>query len=188
MTSEGIGNDADDGDRKSKNSPPRTPWFAPEWRKTPTPRWICFASSTKTTVPRFVKRSSPTPARRQRSWSSGSQRTVAANPSTPPDVLEALADDSESCVRKKVAANPSAPIELIEQFADSEDSGVRVFLATNPSTPSGLLESLAADDNKLTRRNVAAHPSTPEAVREALAADSCYVVNREAKAQAGSRK
>jgi hypothetical protein len=101
------------------------------------------------------------------------RENVAGNPSTPADVLRALAVDNWSGVRVAVAGNPATPLSLrvtlLEQLAKENDGDVRKAIADNPSTPVALLEQLAKDAHILVRKSVARNPSAPIALLEQLA-------------------
>ena len=50
------------------------------------------------------------------------RRAVAGNPSTPPEVLAALAKDGDAMVRARVADNPHTPPEALSRLALQEDA------------------------------------------------------------------
>ncbi|MDO8144928.1 hypothetical protein [Isoptericola sp. 178] len=56
---------------------------------------------------------------------SGEGVGVAANPSTPPDLLVALASDERWWAREAVAANPNTPTETLTRLAQDHDFEVR---------------------------------------------------------------
>ena len=60
---------------------------------------------------------------------------LAWNPTTPPEVLELMANDRHSDVRSGVARNPNTPPETLERLANDEDWYVRLGFAQNPNTP-----------------------------------------------------
>jgi hypothetical protein len=68
---------------------------------------------------------------------------LAGNPATPVVVLEALAKDEDSDVRRAVAGNPSTPVKLLEEIAKAKDEWVRRALANNRATPVSVLVRLA---------------------------------------------
>ena len=49
------------------------------------------------------------------------RRTVAANRSTPADVLDALAEDEDAAVLRAVAGNPNASLEALSSLAGRID-------------------------------------------------------------------
>ena len=69
----------------------------------------------------------------------GVRERVAANPSTPVEVLRQLAN---SGVRGAVARNPSTPVEVLTRLADDPEWTVRGPVGTNPLT-------LASDPEEL---------------------------------------
>ena len=75
---------------------------------------------------------------------------VAANPSTPVEVLKKLAGDRNCDVRAIIARNPNTPTEILEILVKlSEDEyydDVRDAVAGNPSTPVEVLKKLAEDE------------------------------------------
>jgi len=109
------------------------------------------------------------------------RRGVALNPNTPVSVLEKLAEDEESLVRSGVAHNPNIPVSVLEKLAEDEESLVRSGVAHNPNTPVSVLEKLAEDEESLVREAVAHNPNTPVSVLEKLAEDEESLV-REAVA------
>lgn len=83
---------------------------------------------------------------------------LAANPSTPIDVLE-----NERLNRSIVAANPSTPVEMLESifYRDAADSDkVQKALAANPNTPPDILHSISNSIFSDAANRVAANPST----------------------------
>ena len=102
---------------------------------------------------------------------------VAKNPSTPPEVLALLSDDSESFVLRGVARNPSTPPEALAKILDRHT----YFLddvAKNPSTPPEVLVSLSNHKHAYVRQTVAQNPSTPLDVLIKLSRDKDKDVRR----------
>lgn len=97
--------------------------------------------------------------------------SVAFNPSTPASLLEHLAGHKDEDIRKSVAQNPAAPPSILELLAEDKKAPVRWWVAANPSTPGYVLERLAKDRNEIVRSNVASNLSAPPAVLESLAED-----------------
>jgi hypothetical protein len=86
---------------------------------------------------------------RQEGWDYREVRqAVASNPSTPPEALEKLAEDSVSDVRRAVASNPAAPAEALERLAGDLSGPVRLKVARNAATPTRLLNRLQCDENE----------------------------------------
>jgi pentose-5-phosphate-3-epimerase len=97
--------------------------------------------------------------------------SVAFNPSTPASLLERLAGHKDEDIRESVAQNPAAPPLILELLAEDKKTPVRWWVAANPSTPGYVLERLAKDRNEIVRSNVASNLSAPPAVLESLAED-----------------
>lgn len=97
---------------------------------------------------------------------------VARNPNTPPAALRALA---RLGFNGYVAANPSSPSDLlaeIAQVAVGEDAyGTQLALAGNPHTPPAVLAALADHYDAHLRRSVASNPNTPVQTLQAIARD-----------------
>jgi len=93
----------------------------------------------------------------------GVRHGVAANPSTPAEVLAQLARDRE--VRWEVAQNPSPPAEVLSQLIEDEDRGVRSRVAHNPNAPVEALTSLTVDEDKWVRTAARDNPNFPIHIR-----------------------
>ena len=113
---------------------------------------------------------------------------VAANPSTPPDVLEkfgcSVANSREAHrVRLRVLQNPATPTRLIARAAVAECSSKlsidfvaesaaacqRVWAALHPRVPKTLLRTLTSYESPHVRAVVAGSARAPQRVLEALA-------------------
>ena len=119
---------------------------------------------------------------------------VAENPTTPPETLAGLADDTHTGVRRAAAGNPNCPPAALALLVDSPDKAsavaarnpslpvdnitaagchrlatVRASAAENPSCPLWLLERLAGDDTLIVRVAVAANPNCPRRLLAHLA-------------------
>ena len=90
------------------------------------------------------------------------RKTVAANPSTPPEVLAELAKDEYWSTHRAVAKNPSTPPEVLAELAKDEWNEVRANVALNPSTPPEVLIELAKDKEWFVRDLAAQNPNTPK--------------------------
>ncbi len=82
---------------------------------------------------------------------------VGANPQTPKEILEELAQDSDWEVRQAIACNPNAPETILKMLATDRVFTVRQEVAANPSTPVELLELLIGDKDWCVRREAIAH-------------------------------
>ena len=102
------------------------------------------------------------------------RKTVANNPSTPPEALVKLSGDEEYLVREEVAANPSTPPEVLVKLSEEENAGARGAVAYNPSTPPEVLVKLSGDKSPSVRRRVANNRSTPPEALAKLSGDEIY--------------
>ena len=68
----------------------------------------------------------------------------AANELTSSDRLTKLTTDSNELARQ-VALNPSTPPELLQKLANSSDATTRQHLAANPNTPTKVLLNLGSE-------------------------------------------
>lgn len=97
---------------------------------------------------------------------------VAANPLTPPVVLERLSKEREPDIRVCVAKNPGAPTTLLALLTKDRERAVRTAVSTNPTTPLALQRELAKDSSKFVRLAIAGNPALPGTLRELLANDT----------------
>lgn len=111
---------------------------------------------------------------------------AAANPTTPPDQLLALAADPRGDVGVWVGTNPAAPPAALALLARRADDPARRAVSDNPATPPSVLAELAADDVAGVRRGAARHPATPPSVLAELATDDDTQVRSEAAANAAT--
>lgn len=124
---------------------------------------------------------------------------LAANPSTPVEILKKIAEKAENeqkrtrgfpsfafRLKSSLARNPSTPVELLEKWVEDERCFVRKCIAQNPSTPTEILEKIAYNEyweytEKGKREELLApvdeleglarNPSTPVKILEKLAQD-----------------
>lgn len=108
-------------------------------------------------------------------------RIVIANPATPPDVLEYLANkmDDGSPVLFFIAENSNCPPTLITRF--SSIPAVLPYLASNPQAPPDLLESLAHSSDWQVRDSVAKNPEAPRRIIDLLTNDPKWTVQDSAR-------
>ena len=97
---------------------------------------------------------------------------LANDSQTPVEVLNMLAQKSESSVLVEVARNPSTRVELLRMLAEKSECSVLVAVAGNPSTPVEVLKMLAQQSDILVLLAVAGNRSTPLEVRNILAQQS----------------
>lgn len=93
---------------------------------------------------------------------------LAANPSTPLDLLTEVAKKDPVGTELSLASNRNSPPEMLEHLANSGQENVRRAVAANPSTPASTLTRLSAVTDETIRRAVAHNPSTPKALAEQL--------------------
>ena len=129
---------------------------------------------------------------------------LAANPSTPVEILKKIAEKAENeqkrtrgfpsfafRLKSSLARNPSTPVELLEKWVEDERCFVRKCIAQNPSTPTEILEKIAYNEyweytEKGKREELLApvdeleglarNPSTPVKILEKLAENDDYVI------------
>lgn len=101
----------------------------------------------------------------------GARWAVAKNPHTPIEVLRFLANDDINLVRALVAANPSTPSDILERFF-SDEKIVRDGLSGNPNTPAKLLKILVDDNDKMVRMRLAENSSAPTDIVSLLKDDN----------------
>jgi hypothetical protein len=127
---------------------------------------------------REAERSSTSPARLAELFARETVRrdsavvaALAANPSTPPEVLRRLAA-GEAEVAFRLAQNPATPPGLLTSLASRTEASVRSAVAANPRTPAATLVLLAGDGELAVRRVVARNAAVPPAALAALARDA----------------
>lgn len=98
---------------------------------------------------------------------------VAQNPNAHGDFIALLATDVEADVRWSVALSSlqKLPAQIVEALANDSDSKVRRMVAGGTGTPQDLLVALARDDSAEVRNQVARNPNTAESVLSILAND-----------------
>ena len=95
---------------------------------------------------------------------------LAANASTPPDILAELARRPDESLRSTVAGNPRTPLPTLEELYQT-DARARLRLAVNPATPLPMLERLAVDPDHMVRFNLTYNPNVPIDMLRELARD-----------------
>ncbi len=101
----------------------------------------------------------------------GARWAVAKNPHTPIETLSLLAKDKINLVRALVAANPSSPSNILEKLFNDEKI-VRDGLSGNPNTPSRLLKILSLDNDKMVRMRLAENHAAPKEIITSLLDDN----------------
>jgi hypothetical protein len=104
---------------------------------------------------------------------------AASNPNLPKELIISLSKDPSASVQSYVAANSSTPIELLQKFVEDNgepfnyyEASIRSGVAINPSCPINLLEQLAKDENAEVRAGVAQNQNASMEVLTTLAADT----------------
>ena len=94
---------------------------------------------------------------------------AAANPQTPPAVLESLSDSTDPLVRRALAGNPSIGEKVKNKLADDKAAAVVESLLRNSQLPSEavLLKIVERGQPKL-KETLAGHPACPPAVLSKL--------------------
>lgn len=111
---------------------------------------------------------------------------IAKDEQTSPLVLEHLAMDANSYVRRGVAENAKAPITVLERLSVDVDSVVQYEVAGNANTSTPVLERLSEDAQWGVRRRVAKHENTPNHVLEHLSGDAEWTVRYEVAGNANT--
>jgi hypothetical protein len=98
---------------------------------------------------------------------------------TPPEILGSIASGRLN-VRRELAANPNTPPAVIERLSQSSDGVTRHNVACNYTCSPDVLERLSQDDNFEVRGIVAHHPHCSPAVLERLLRDPMPSVQKAA--------
>jgi hypothetical protein len=107
---------------------------------------------------------------------------VCGDKRTPVAILrERCAPRNVYLVHWSLAANPSAPADVLEALPRAKDKYVAHGLAYNPGTPLPILRELAAHEDPLVRQGVAVNPSADAALLKVLARDPVDYVSRQAQ-------
>ncbi len=89
------------------------------------------------------------------------ETSIAKNPNTPLNVLEALIKVPYTKVKNAIAKRSDLPKHLIIELAMDYRVHTMNFLPQNPQIPSNWLEEMAEHENERVRQMVARHPNTP---------------------------
>jgi hypothetical protein len=87
-------------------------------------------------------------------------------------------------VQWSLAGNPNTPVDLLEALSRAEDHNVAHGLAYNFSTPLFILRELARNEDPLVRQGVASNPSADNELITALSHDPVDYVSQAAKRRA----
>lgn len=71
------------------------------------------------------------------------RKRVALNKNIPLPTIELLLQDDE--MKQSIATNPSTPLNILEALATDEDDGVRMAVMANSAAPERLLKQMLAD-------------------------------------------
>ena len=104
-------------------------------------------------------------------------RSIASNPSTPPDLITTLAAHPDAAIRGGVAANPSCPHPVAQGLLSDETdpdavTEITAGFAANPLCSQDELRRHATHPNTNVRAAVAHNPTTPTDVLDRLAVDA----------------
>jgi hypothetical protein len=94
--------------------------------------------------------------------------SAASNPSTPLEVLVALASDEELNVRFAVLNNSKMPLNLLSKMAKDKSANIRLALANREDCPTSVLEVLAKDKSKTVLEALSNRENLPENLRTVL--------------------
>ncbi len=89
------------------------------------------------------------------------ETSIAKNPNTPLNVLEALIEVPYTKVKNAIAKRSDLPKHLIIELAMDYRVHTMNFLPQNPHIPSSWLEEMVEHPNERVRQMVARHPNTP---------------------------
>jgi hypothetical protein len=111
-------------------------------------------------------------------------RLVARHANTDAATLAKLAAQPQPQAQRvalELAANPRTPPAVLERWFDSTDYLIEWGLALNPKTPQRVIERLATSSNLYTRMNLTYNDATPREILDRLAQDADASVARNAK-------
>jgi hypothetical protein len=106
---------------------------------------------------------------------------AAGSPYTPSIILERLAVDPLTAIRRRVAENPRTPIETLVFLLRDKEADVRLAIAENPQATADIIARLLTDDNPDVRYGLAENPEMSEQVLQELARDDNPYVSQRAK-------
>lgn len=93
--------------------------------------------------------------------------SVAANPTTPPDLIETLSRHPHGPIREALTHQDLIP-EQVRRLAHDADPTVRRAIATRPGLPDDLIRSLAADPDQAVRTAIEEYAYVDDDDRAAL--------------------
>lgn len=96
---------------------------------------------------------------------------VAANPETPPAVIEQLAAEQDTELLEHVAENPSSPAHVLKNLSAHIQCSIRQGVAQNRNTPEETMWMLTFDENPDVRYSLAANPHVAVTILEKLGQD-----------------
>lgn len=104
------------------------------------------------------------------------RRSIANNLGTPMSLLKQLATDKDPDVLTGVAKNPNTSSLILEELAKNSDPDVRYAVCSNPNTAVPSLETLARDKENRVRAAIVKNPNTPKSIIDILSRDTNYRV------------
>ncbi|MEU4155306.1 hypothetical protein [Actinoplanes sp. NPDC026670] len=93
--------------------------------------------------------------------------SVAANPTTPPDLIDTLSRHPHAPIREALTGQDLTP-EQVRRLALDEDPAVRRAVAARPGLPDDLIRSLAADPDQAVRITIEQYAYVSDDDRAAL--------------------
>ncbi len=102
---------------------------------------------------------------------------LAANPTTPGEILFNLSGCHSRTIKHRLAKNPALPAELAKRLANLKDKLVLTELATNPNIPGEVANKLSTDEFCLVRANLGKHSRHLEILTK-LAKDKSAMIRR----------
>jgi len=113
---------------------------------------------------------------------------VCADKRTPQIILRGRCSPrNQYLVQWSLAGNPNTPVDLLEALPRAKDKYVAHGLAYNSSTPLSILRELARHEDSLVRQGVATNPSADREILSALSRDPVEYVSQQAKRRLNSK-
>ena len=131
------------------------------------------------TCPAIGSETSSCPCAQDQSQSTQISSALAANPQTPPMVLDHLVNCGVPFVLVRIAENPRSGAETLRKLAGNESVSVRAAVAENYDAPADVHRQLAQDECVDVRFAVAENANLPPDILEILIRDdNPYVAHR----------
>jgi hypothetical protein len=131
------------------------------------------------TCPALGSETASCPCAEEQSQSARITGALAANPQTPPMVLDHLVNCGVPFVLVRIAENPRSSAETLRKLAGNESVSVRTAVAENYDAPVDVHKKLAQDECVDVRFAVAENANLPPDILEVLIRDeNPYVAHR----------